>query len=92
PSQERFADTLLLLWDTRCRILGQAPLRPRLGPRQVRLSVGEAFTVDDRLADYRADRRAAVAALTEALDQRRPGLIVPSPLGGARASRPGGRR
>lgn len=80
PSQERFADTLLLLWDTRCRILGQAPLRPRLGPRQVRLSVGEALTVDDRLVDYRVDRRAAVAALTEALDQRLQGLIVPSPL------------
>jgi len=80
PSQERFADTLLLLWDTRCRILGQAPLRPRLGPRQVRLSIGEALMVDERLPGYRADRRGAVADLTDALDQRLQGLIVPSPL------------
>ncbi|MEB3156978.1 MAG: 1-acyl-sn-glycerol-3-phosphate acyltransferase, partial [Cyanobacteriota bacterium] len=30
PSQERFADTLLLLWDTQCRLLGGTPVdRPR---------------------------------------------------------------
>ncbi len=34
PSQERFADTLLLLWDAQCRLLGGTPVdRPRLGPR-----------------------------------------------------------
>jgi hypothetical protein len=80
PSQERFADTLLLLWDTRCRILGKAPVRPRLGPRRVRLSIGEAIPLEDRMEAYRADRRGAVASLTGELDRRLQGLIVPSPL------------
>jgi hypothetical protein len=80
PSQERFADTLLLLWDTRCRILGKAPVRPRLGPRRVRLSIGEAIPLEDRMEAYRADRRGAVARLTGELERRLQGLIVPSPL------------
>ena len=80
PSQERFADTLLLLWDTRCRILGQPPLRPRLGPQQVRLTIGAPLTVDERQEAYRADRRRAVAVLTDDLRDRLQGLIVPSPL------------
>ena len=70
----------LLLWDTRCRILGQPPLRPRLGPQQVRLTIGVPLTVDDRQEAYRADRRRAVAVLTDDLRDRLQGLIVPSPL------------
>lgn len=81
PSQERFADTLLLLWDTHCRIRGGNPAtRPRLGPRRALLSIGEPFAVDERLEAYRADRRAAVAALTGELQRRLEGLIVPSAL------------
>ena len=66
PSQERFADTLLLLWDTQCRIQGHtANQRPRLGRRRVRISVDRPIVVDGRLADYRQDRRRAVEALTK---------------------------
>ena len=79
PSQERFADTLLLLWDSRCRLLGGDPMRrPCLGPRRVRLRIGAPIAVDGRLEAYRADRRAAVATLTAELQQALEGLIVPS--------------
>lgn len=79
PSQERFADTLMLLWDTQCRLLGSDPgRRPRLGPRRVRLTIGEPIAVDQRLEAYQHDRRGAVAALTSELQQVLEGLIVPS--------------
>jgi hypothetical protein len=79
PSQERFADTLMLLWDTQCRLLGSdLGRRPRLGPRRVRLSIGDPIAVADRLEAYRSDRRAAVAGLTTELQQALEGLIVPS--------------
>jgi hypothetical protein len=79
PSQERFADTLLLLWDTQCRLLGGDPgRRPRLGPRRVRLTIGAPIAVAERLAAYGSDRRAAVATLTADLQRALEGLIVPS--------------
>jgi hypothetical protein len=79
PSQERFADTLLLLWDTHCRIRGGNPAaRPRLGPRRAMLSIGEPFAVEQRLAAYRSERRGAVADLTGELQRRLEGLIVAS--------------
>jgi hypothetical protein len=80
PSQERFADTLLILWDTMARIKGTNPARrPRLGPRRAVVRIGEPLTITAaRLAAYRADRRAAVAALTAELQGRLEGLIVPS--------------
>jgi hypothetical protein len=82
PSQERFADTLLLLWDTQCRIQGQtANQRPRLGRLRARISVDGPIVVDERMAAYRRDRRQAVQALTEELALRLQRLIVPSALG-----------
>jgi hypothetical protein len=79
PSQERFADTLLLLWDTQCRIRGGNPARrPQLGAQRVVLSIGEPIAVDARLESYRTDRRHAVATLTADLQQALEGLIVPS--------------
>ncbi len=82
PSQERFADTLLLLWDTQCRIQGQtANKRPRLGRLRARISVDGPIVVNERMAAYRRDRRQAVQALTEELALRLQRLIVPSALG-----------
>jgi len=84
PSQERFADTLLLLWDTHCRILGGNPgQRPQLGPRRVLISLGEPIEVRQRLATYRADRRRAVAELTGELQTSLEAMIVPSGMPGS---------
>jgi hypothetical protein len=82
PSQERFADTLLLIWDTQCRIRNQTPnRRPRLGRRRVRIRIDRPIAVGERLEDYRRDRRRAVEDLTADLGLRLERLIVPSPLG-----------
>jgi hypothetical protein len=79
PSQERFADTLLLLWDTQARILGRDPgTRPRLGPRTALISLGEAIAFTPLLEDYHRDRRRAVARLTADLQRQLEALIVPS--------------
>jgi 1-acyl-sn-glycerol-3-phosphate acyltransferase len=79
PSQERFADTLLLLWDTQCRLLGGTPVdRPRLGPRQVWLTIDAPIPIEERLAAYRTDRRRAVAELTSDLQRRLEALILPT--------------
>jgi hypothetical protein len=81
PSQERFADTLLLLWDTQARILGRDPgTRPRLGPRTALISLGEAIAFTPLLEDYHRDRRRAVARLTADLQRQLEDLIVPSGL------------
>ena len=81
PSQERFADTLLLLWDTHCRIIGGNPgQRPRLGPRKALISLGEPLEVRQRLAAYRADRRGAVAELTGELQRSLEAMIEPSQI------------
>jgi hypothetical protein len=79
PSQERFADTLLLLWDTQSRLLGGTAMdRPRLGPRQVWISIDAPIAIGERLEAYRVDRRRAVANLTGELQRRLENLIVPT--------------
>ena len=79
PSQERFADSLLILWDTLCRIRGGNPeRRPRLGARRAQIRIGEAIEIGPRLATYRTDRRGAVASLTADLQRELESLIVPS--------------
>ena len=93
PSQERFADTLLILRDTLCRIRGGAiGERPRLGPRRALIRIGEPLVAADHLAAYRADRRAAVAALTAALQQQLESLIVPSGQAGPASPQPAASR
>lgn len=79
PSQERFADTLLLLWETHTKLLGRNPARrPRLGRRRVLISIGAPIAMDEHLALYQQDRRKAVGQLTADLQDRLQELIVPS--------------
>lgn len=79
PSQERFADTLLILWDTLCRIKGGDPeRRPRLGPRRALVRIGVPLAMEPWLVAYRGNRRRAVADLTTELQRQLEGLIVPS--------------
>jgi len=80
PSQERFADTLLILWDTLCRIKGGNPeRRPPLGPRRALVRVGAPLAMEPWLVAYRGNRRRAVADLTTELQRQLQELIVPSP-------------
>ena len=82
PSQERFADTLLLLWDAQCRLLGGTPVdRPRLGPGQAWITIDAPIAVEERLEGYRANRKRAVADLTAELQQPLQSLILPSGFG-----------
>ncbi|NJO43685.1 MAG: 1-acyl-sn-glycerol-3-phosphate acyltransferase [Cyanobacteria bacterium CRU_2_1] len=68
PTVERFAETTLLLWDMVTRIKGKTPFpRPCLGAQRVQMTVGEPIAVSERWADYKANRRQAVAVLTHDL-------------------------
>ncbi|WP_041229568.1 1-acyl-sn-glycerol-3-phosphate acyltransferase [Rippkaea orientalis] len=68
PSAERFAETTLLLWDLVARIQGNNPFfRPQIGKQTVTMTIGNPLSVSDRLTDYKASRRQAVANLTQEL-------------------------
>lgn len=77
PTVERFAETLLLLRDTITRIQGGNPFpRPSLGNQIAYLSVGDPLSVSDRYADYKQNRRQAIADLTADLQQSVQDLIL----------------
>jgi hypothetical protein len=82
PTVERFAETILLLWDMVTRIKGSNPFeRPRLGKQRVQMTVGQPLSVSDRYPIYQASRhsaRLAVADLTQDLQHAMEALI---PLG-----------
>ncbi|NEP17350.1 MAG: 1-acyl-sn-glycerol-3-phosphate acyltransferase [Leptolyngbya sp. SIO4C1] len=79
PSFERCAETTLLIFDVLARIRGdKLPRRPRLGYRQVIITVGEPISVTERWDDYQVNHRAArkaVLALTETLQTALTSLI-----------------
>ncbi|PSB18769.1 glycerol acyltransferase [filamentous cyanobacterium CCP1] len=66
PTVERFAETLLLMWDMVMRLKGNSPFpRPKLGAQNVQMIIGEPLSVSDRWQDYKANRRQTVAQLTQ---------------------------
>ena len=66
PTAERFAETLLILFDLVARIKGEKiPRRPRLGWRRCCISVGEPIALGDRVAVYRRDRSSAKQAVQD---------------------------
>jgi hypothetical protein len=68
PTAERFAETALLVWDLVSRLKGEnAAAKPQLGRQRVEITIGEPLSVSQRRADYRANRRQAVANLTQDL-------------------------
>jgi hypothetical protein len=68
PSFERFAETLLLLWEMVTRIKGKPAFqRPSLGTQSVQITVSAPLSVSDRWDAYKANRRQAVAQLTQEL-------------------------
>ncbi len=79
PTVERFAETILLLWDMVTRITGgDAFQRPKLGKQQVQISIGQPLSVTDRYCAYQASRqgaRQAVSDLTQDLRHQLERLI-----------------
>jgi hypothetical protein len=79
PTVERFAETILLLWDMVSRIKDSNPFdRPRLGKQQVQMIVGQPLSVSDRYPTYQVSRhnaKQAVADLTKDLRQAMESLI-----------------
>jgi 1-acyl-sn-glycerol-3-phosphate acyltransferase len=67
PTAERFAEIALLIFDTIARITSnkKLPGRPRLGWRQVQMTIGEPISVTEYWSTYQSDRRAARVAVTE---------------------------
>lgn len=77
PTADRFAETLLLIWEMVSRIKGSATFpRPKLGTQRVQLTIGEPISVSDRQSAYRANRRQAVAELTQDLQIALEGMIL----------------
>ncbi len=71
PTPERFAETLLILWEMVTRITdGNTGRRPNLGKQKALITIGEPISVSDRYATYKSNRqgaRLAVADLTKDL-------------------------
>lgn len=73
---DRYADTTLLMWKIVNQICGRrAAQRRYLGDRIVKITVGQPLSVSQRWDDYRANRRQAVAALTQELQTAMVSLI-----------------
>jgi hypothetical protein len=77
PTAERFAETILLLWDLVTRIKGDSPFsRPHLAKQRVQLTIGQPICVTERYAQYQQDRKQAVNQLTQDLQSCLEALIV----------------
>ncbi len=76
PSADRFAETTLLLRSMVARLKGQPVPRPQLGQQRAIITVGQPIEVTERLADYKAQRRGAIAALTQDLQAEMASLIL----------------
>jgi 1-acyl-sn-glycerol-3-phosphate acyltransferase len=71
PSQDRFAETSLILWDVIHKIKGDHAnnQRPYLGDRRAVLTVGEPLSVSAKWPQYSSSRAQAKQALTELTEQ-----------------------
>lgn len=76
PTAERFAETILLIWDLVARIKGEnGYFRPQLAKQKVQMTVGEPISISQRWDDYKTNRRQAVITLTKDLQTALEGLI-----------------
>ena len=77
PTVERFADTILLMWDLVARIKGGTSFfRPRLGQQRAQMTIGEPISVTARSSQYKANRRQAIANLTQELQDKLEKMII----------------
>ena len=76
PTVERFADTILSIWDMINRIKGGNILkRPQIGKQRVEMTVGKPISVSQRLQGYQNQRRRAISELTQDLQNSLEGMI-----------------
>ncbi|MDB9459101.1 1-acyl-sn-glycerol-3-phosphate acyltransferase [Dolichospermum circinale CS-545/17] len=79
PTPERFAETILLMFDMLSRIKDSTlPGRPRLGWKQAMISVGEAISINERWENCQGNKqtlRKGVSDLTQDLQMILEGLI-----------------
>ena len=79
PTAERFAETILILWNMVTRIKGGNPFkRPKLGKQRAKITIGEPLSISDRFEDYKKNRKAAriaVGDFTNDLQEVMEGLI-----------------
>lgn len=80
PSMDRFGEVLLILWRTFSWIEGTVPdCNTLLGPRRVKMTIGEPIAVHDYWPTYHSNRKSArqsVQDVTAILGQRLEGLII----------------
>jgi hypothetical protein len=81
PTVERFAETLLITWETLVRINGDrnSMKRPQLGHQASTVSIGTPIIINDRWDQYQQNRRSAKQAvenLTEELQTALSGMII----------------
>ncbi len=77
PTAERFADTVLLLWDFVAKIKGENPFfRPQLGQQKALITVGDPISISDRFDAYKKNRRQSITTLTQDLQNSLGQLIV----------------
>jgi len=78
PQVEHFAETALIIFDMVSRIGGKSPVRPRLGWRQAKITVGDPISVTERWVSssvHRLMARQGVSDLTQDLQTALEGLI-----------------
>jgi len=75
PTVERFADILLLLWNVVDRMKGGEEKRPNLGRQRAQMTIGEPIEINEYYADYQNNRKQAIAAVTQSLQDRLLALI-----------------
>ncbi|NET38784.1 MAG: 1-acyl-sn-glycerol-3-phosphate acyltransferase [Cyanothece sp. SIO1E1] len=79
PTADRFAETLILLWQMVTRIKGKGiNPRPQLGKQAARITIGQPLSVSERWAEYKSGRRGAVANLTQDLRTAMEAMLVSS--------------
>ena len=66
PTPERFAETVLILFDLVARIKGKKiPRRPSLGKRGVTITIGQPLSLNERWHAYHENRKAGKQAIAE---------------------------
>lgn len=66
PTAERFADTLLPVWDLVHKLEGEVmPHQPQLAPQRVIVRSGQPLVLSERWSQYQTDRKGARQAVTD---------------------------